>query len=70
MQRRTLRKPGVASLFPSRIGANPQLPICVTVNRLAQGRARTLSGQRRTLAGYCQLRFQPAPLSCWHISRD
>ena len=33
------------SLFPTRIGANPQLSIYATVNRLAQGLVRKLAGQ-------------------------
>ncbi|SFU99810.1 Choline dehydrogenase [Polaromonas sp. YR568] len=38
------------SLFPSSIGANPQLSIYGAVNRLAQGLAKTLSGRDVTLA--------------------
>jgi choline dehydrogenase-like flavoprotein len=38
------------SLFPTSIGANPQLSIYGAVNRLAQGLAKTLSGRDVTLA--------------------
>ena len=38
------------SLFPTSIGANPQLSIYGAVNRLAQGLAKRLSGQDVTLA--------------------
>lgn len=38
------------SLFPTSIGANPQLSIYGVVNRLAQGLARKLSGREVTLA--------------------
>jgi len=38
------------SLFPTSIGANPQLSIYGTVNRLAQGLARRLTGLEVTLA--------------------
>ncbi|MES2415677.1 MAG: GMC family oxidoreductase [Pseudomonadota bacterium] len=38
------------SLFPTSIGANPQLSIYGTVNRLAQGLAKRLTGQDVTLA--------------------
>ena len=37
------------SLFPTRIGANPQLSIYATVNRLAQGLVRKLAGQSAAL---------------------
>ena len=37
------------SLFPTSIGANPQLSIYGTVNRLAQGLARKLAGQSAAL---------------------
>jgi len=38
------------SLFPTSVGANPQLSIYGVVNRLAQGLAQRLTGQRLTLA--------------------
>jgi hypothetical protein len=38
------------SIFPTSIGANPQLSIYGTVNRLAQGLAKRLSGKEVTLA--------------------
>ncbi|MBT9505736.1 GMC family oxidoreductase [Rhodoferax sp.] len=38
------------SIFPTSIGANPQLSIYGTVNRLAQGLAQRLSGKALTLA--------------------
>ncbi len=38
------------SIFPTGIGANPQLSICAVVNRLAQGLARRLPGRAVTLA--------------------
>ncbi|MES2402071.1 MAG: GMC family oxidoreductase [Pseudomonadota bacterium] len=38
------------SLFPTSIGANPQLSVYGTVNRLAQGLAKRLTGQDVTLA--------------------
>ena len=38
------------SLFPTSIGANPQLSIYGAVNRLAQGLAKKLSGRDVTLA--------------------
>lgn len=38
------------SLFPTSIGANPQLSVYGIVNRLAQGLVTRLSGQRLTLA--------------------
>ena len=38
------------SLFPTSIGANPQLSIYGTVNRLAQGLAKRLTGRDVTLA--------------------
>lgn len=38
------------SLFPTSIGANPQLSVYGTVNRLAQGLAKKLSGRDVTLA--------------------
>ena len=38
------------SLFPTSIGANPQLSIYGIVNRLAQSLARELSGQSVALA--------------------
>ena len=37
------------SIFPTSIGANPQLSIYGIVNRLAQGLALTLSGKAVTL---------------------
>ncbi len=38
------------SIFPTSIGANPQLSIYAIVNRLAQGLARRLTGRQVTLA--------------------
>ena len=38
------------SLFPTSIGANPQLSVYAVVNRLAQGLAKRLTGQDITLA--------------------
>lgn len=38
------------SIFPTSIGANPQLSIYGLVNRLAQGLARRLTGREVTLA--------------------
>ncbi|MGA8391926.1 MAG: GMC oxidoreductase, partial [Burkholderiaceae bacterium] len=38
------------SIFPTSIGANPQLSIYGAVNRLAQGLAKRLSGKEVTLA--------------------
>jgi choline dehydrogenase-like flavoprotein len=38
------------SLFPTSIGANPQLSIYGIVNRLAQGLAHQLSGRQVVLA--------------------
>jgi choline dehydrogenase-like flavoprotein len=38
------------SLFPTSVGANPQLSIYGIVNRLAQGLTRELSGQAVALA--------------------
>jgi len=38
------------SLFPTSIGANPQLSIYAMVNRLAQGLAKRMTGQAVTLA--------------------
>ena len=38
------------SLFPTSIGANPQLSVYGTVNRLVQGLAKKLSGQDVVLA--------------------
>jgi choline dehydrogenase-like flavoprotein len=38
------------SIFPTSIGANPQLSIYGNVNRLAQGLAKRLSGVAVTLA--------------------
>jgi choline dehydrogenase-like flavoprotein len=38
------------SLFPTSIGANPQLSIYGAVNRLAQGLAKKLTGRDVTLA--------------------
>ena len=38
------------SLFPTSIGANPQLSVYGTVNRLAQGLAKRLTGRDVTLA--------------------
>ena len=39
-----------ASLFPSSIGANPQLSVYGVVNRLAQGQAKKLTGKEVVLA--------------------
>ena len=38
------------SIFPTSIGANPQLSIYGITNRLAQGLAKRLAGQEVTLA--------------------
>jgi choline dehydrogenase-like flavoprotein len=38
------------SIFPTSIGANPQLSIYGSVNRLAQGLAKRLTGREVTLA--------------------
>ena len=38
------------SLFPTSIGANPQLSVYGTVNRLAQGLAKKLTGRDLALA--------------------
>ncbi|CAN5240524.1 hypothetical protein BH10PSE16_BH10PSE16_25020 [soil metagenome] len=38
------------SLFPTRIGDNPQLPVYGAVNRLAQGLAKKLTGRDVALA--------------------
>ncbi len=38
------------SIFPTRIGVNPQLSVYGTVNRLAQGLVKKLTGRDVTLA--------------------